>query len=95
MGCEGMAGIIAKSSNGVIPVRFLNTNDNQVILKNFQPIEQFTDFGAYYFDSNPIFVDRVDRVLNLINIGSTIPQEKTAIEKINRKTSQGNKYPNK
>lgn len=84
--CDGVfvASIIAKAENGEIAVRFLNVNEREVSIKNFKPkVEHIQNFQVYDFNkSNHLSVERVDKVLDLIDMSSLNKEEKNSIEKI-------------
>lgn len=79
-----VAGVIAKAEKGQIPVRFLNVNDREVRIRNFQPrLESVSNFEIYNFGKSDKFnVERVDKVLDLIDLSSLNKEEKLSIEKI-------------
>lgn len=84
--CEGVfvAGILAKSENGRVPVRLLNVNDREVKIRNFKPrLERACNFEAYNFGkTNNLSVERIDKVLDLIDTSALNKEEHLAIEKI-------------
>lgn len=83
--CEGVfvAGIIGKIKGNKIPVRLLNVNDREIKIRNFKPkLEPLTNFNFFQFDCNKLSVERVDRVLDLINTKTLNDEQKTSIEKI-------------
>lgn len=68
--CEGVfiAGAIAKPKSHMIPVRFLNTNDNEIKIRNFRPTtSNLSSYDLFSFDHHQISVERVDNLLDLIN----------------------------
>lgn len=78
-----VASCIVRAANKHIPVKILNVNDREIKIKNFQPaIQNISHFHLYTFDSTKISVERVDKVLDLINIDTLNSQEKNSIEKI-------------
>lgn len=83
--CEGVivASIIVKPEKNFIPVKILNVNEREVRLKNFQPkTESSSVFRICSFRDEGISVNRVEKVLELINAKSINREEKTSIEKI-------------
>ncbi|KAK9717213.1 hypothetical protein QE152_g24277 [Popillia japonica] len=78
-----VASCIVRPANKHIPVKILNVNDREIKIKNFQPvIQNISHFHLYTFDTSKISVERVDKVLDLINIDTLNSQEKNSIEKI-------------
>lgn len=77
------AGVIAKPTSHMIPVRLLNTNDREVKLRNFRPnVQKLSEFEIYLFDNKEISVNRVDKVLKLIDNSTLNSEEKDTIQKI-------------
>lgn len=69
--CERVivASLLVTPDDNKIPVRLLNVNEREVRLRNFQPkVESISNYEVYHYDSNKISVNRVDKVLDLINI---------------------------
>lgn len=89
--CEGVfiAGMVVKSENGKIPVRFLNVNDREVRLKNYKPIlDHVSGYEVYNFETtSKLSVERIDKVLDLINTSTLNKEEKLSIDKICAKYS--------
>lgn len=78
-----VASSVVKPYERMIPVRILNVNDREVQLKNFRPkIDKLSNFYFCKFNKNMNSVDRVDNVLNQVNIKNLTTEEKTSIEKI-------------
>lgn len=84
--CEGVfvAGTIARAQNKEIAVRILNVNNEEINIKNFKPkLESISNFHVYNFNKNDhLSVDRVDKVLDSIDLSSLNREEKDSIEKI-------------
>ena len=83
--CTGVfiAGMIARPNQNLIPVKFLNCNDKEIKIKNFIPkTENLSKFDVCEFN-NPIFsVDRVEKLLKLLNTDGLTREEKLSIDKI-------------
>ncbi|KAK9730845.1 Integrase zinc binding domain [Popillia japonica] len=78
-----IAGIIARPNLHTIPIRILNTNDKEIKIKNFKPTTaKLYNFESYTFDSNHITVNRVDNILDLINVTGLNKEERDSIHKI-------------
>lgn len=83
--CEGVyvAGVAARPTNNLIPVRLLNVNEREVKLRNFRPrVERLTDYEICKFADSEVSVKRVEKVLNSIKLDGLSKQEKTSVEKI-------------
>ncbi|KAK9680969.1 Reverse transcriptase (RNA-dependent DNA polymerase) [Popillia japonica] len=75
-----IAGIIARPNLHTIPIRILNTNDKEIKIKNFKPTTaKLYNFESYTFDSNQITVNRVDNILDLINVTGLNKEEQHSI----------------
>ena len=90
--CEGIfvaGSIVTPNLNNKIPIKFLNTRDQDVCLKNFKPkidsLEnyEFCSFG--YTDNHS--VERADKLLELINLDHLRKEEKFSLQKICAKYS--------
>ena len=83
--CQGVfvVSILVNPQNGQIAVRFLNVNEREVMVKNFKPrLEYASNYEIYTFiKTNNLFVERVDKVLDLIDTTS-LNAKKKSIEKI-------------
>lgn len=83
--CEGVlvGAAIVKAEGNKIPVRLLNVNEREIKLRNFRPkVESITNYEVYQYNCNKISVDRVDKVLDMINTKSLTTEELSSIEKI-------------
>lgn len=84
--CAGvfMAGIVAKPKDGKIPVKILNTRENEVILTNCAPkTQKLSDYEFCKFSSHDVSVERVKKLLNLLKINLYLNnEEQTSIENI-------------
>lgn len=83
--CEGVfvGSTIVKPQNKTILVRILNINEKEVKLRNFKPrTDKFYNYDTCKYLNNPISVDRVDKLLDILNFKSLNREEKTSIEKI-------------
>lgn len=77
------AGIIARPVSHIIAVRILNTKDEEIKIKNFRPVTlKLTDFESYKFDKNEISLDRVNKVVDLINVENLNKEERNSIHRI-------------
>lgn len=82
--CEGvfMAGIIARPTNGKIPVRILNTRDTKVTLNNCQPeVEDLSNYAFSTFQRKDITIDRVLKLISLLKLETLNKEERIAIER--------------
>lgn len=78
-----VAGIIAKAENNKIPVRLLNTKTEEVQLRNFRPtIQKLSGYDLFEFGENQMSVERIDRLLDEINLGYLSKEERDSIQKI-------------
>lgn len=78
-----IASTIAKPKANKIPVRILNVNEREIKIKNFQPkLEILSNFEVLNYGRNYISVERVDEVLDSVNMKSLNEEEKTSIQKI-------------
>lgn len=84
-----VAGAIVSPKENKIPVKFLNVRDQDVTLKNFTPqidlLEnyEFCHFG--YKDNNS--VQRIEKLLNLLNLKHLNNNENMALQKVCAKYS--------
>lgn len=88
--CEGVfvAGMLVKSMSNRIPVRILNTRNQDVNIKNFTP----KIVPLYYYDIcqyNPVHktVDRIDKLLNTVKLDHLEKSQKFSLQKICSKYS--------
>lgn len=66
-----------------IPVRILNANERDVMIRNFRPsVDNASEYCLHTFDTRDITVDRVDKIMSLIDTKSLNSEEKLSIEKI-------------
>lgn len=75
---------IVRPKQNLIPVRILNTNDEEIIIKNFQPeITKLNEYNICNFSNSKMSsVDRVKKLLNLINTDSLNEEEEYSIQKV-------------
>lgn len=75
---------IARSTENVIPVKFLNTRDNSVKIKNFHPkLAMLNNYQiALFTDENKISVNRVEELLKIIELKEYNREERKALEHI-------------
>lgn len=77
------AGTVSKPVDGKIPIRILNINDREIIVKNFRPkVERLDKFDVFHMGESKQSVSRAERLLNIINTKNLSLEEKRAIEKI-------------
>ena len=77
------ASTIARPKSHMIPVRLLNTNDREIKIKNFRPkTRKLEEFELYHLEKNSISLDRVNKLLDVINISTLNKEEKDSIQKI-------------
>lgn len=79
-----IASVIVRPKNGEIPVKILNSREEEVTIKNFRPETVDLDtFDVVQFTGNNISsVKRVDEVLGLVNYKNMNREEQSAIEHI-------------
>lgn len=80
-----VAGSIAQtSSEGEIPVQFLNTTDREIEIKNFVPkLLNADDYKILSFEkSDKMTVKRVENVLDKVKLDHLNKEEKSTLEKI-------------
>lgn len=85
--CKGVfsAGMIVRPSEGKIPVKLLNVNDNEVELNNFKPeLVRLDQFEQMNFEKirNTKQVSRVEKVLNSVKLDHLNKEERSVIEKL-------------
>lgn len=77
------AGIIVRPDLNKVPVRILNTNDREVKIKNFKPGNvSLSKFELLNFESTNINLNRVNKLLDLLDIKHLNKEEIDAIHKI-------------
>lgn len=70
------AGAIAKSVNGLIPIRLLNTTENTVILNiSDLNIQSLGHYEVYKFDDKKITSDRVKKLFDLLDLPTYLNKE--------------------
>lgn len=83
-----IAALIVKPKSHVIPVRILNTNEKEVKIKNFKPnTSKLSNFELHSFNNNQKSLERVDKLLELINVSHLNNEERNSIQKICAKYS--------
>lgn len=89
--CEGVlvAGIVVSSYNEKIAVRIVNVNEREVQIRNFKPrLQCASDFEIYNFDkTDNLVIDRIDKILDSIDMSTLNIEEKLSIQKICAKYS--------
>ena len=84
--CKGVfvaSGVVKPGKSKEVPIRILNTNESEVILRNFRPkVDKFVNYECVAFEEVPLSVKRVDEVLGQIRYDMLTSEEKTDIEKI-------------
>lgn len=83
--CEGVfvAGCISRPVDNYIPIRFLNTNEKEIKIRNFKPyVEPLNFYSICEFDEKHMTVDRIEELLHSINVSNLNKEEKTSIHKI-------------
>lgn len=88
--CEGvfLAGCIVKPINNKIPIRILNTRDEEVNLSFFtQHIEKLSDFNVLCFENPVVNSNRVKNLFKELKLSYLNNEEQLEIEKICAKFS--------
>ena len=88
--CQGVyvAAALTKSRSSKIPVKILNVRDEDIKIKNFKPkLDKSVDYYIFNFDNNPQSVNRVDRLLNNLDMRNLNKEEEMSIQKICAKYS--------
>lgn len=83
--CDGVftAGMVVKPFQHKMPVRILNTTENEVRLRNFMPkCQSASDFYIYKFSDVHMSVNRIDELLNVINTQDLTTEEISSLQKI-------------
>lgn len=83
--CEGvfMAGVIARPQNGKIPIKILNTRENEVCLKNCMPeIQMLNEYDFCKFKKENISVNQVKKLFELLDMKNLNIEEQISIENI-------------
>ena len=88
--CEGIfvASAVASPKLNKIPIKILNVREDDVDIKNFRPkIKPLSDYKICAFESSRKTVDRVDKILDLLQLDHLEQSEKFSIQKICSKFS--------
>lgn len=83
--CNGVfvAGVVNSPKDGMIPVRLLNVNERDIRLRNYRPkVDKLTNFELCMLGKSERSIDRIERVLDSINLEGLHKEERTSIEKI-------------
>lgn len=83
--CEGviLASSIVRPVGNRVPVKIMNINEREIRLKNFQPkISRLKDYEMCQFSKNEVSVERVERILDLINRPLKNDEERDSIDRI-------------
>lgn len=83
--CDGifLASTIVRPSSGVIPIKILNTRDDQVKLNDFNlELRSLNDFEVVNFGENSNLTQRVVKLMNEIPLSHLNSSEKDAITRI-------------
>lgn len=88
--CEGvfLASCIVRPVNGKIPIRILNTREEEISLSFFsQEVDKLSDYSILCFDKPPVNADRVKKLFNELKLDYLNSEEQLEIEKICAKFS--------
>lgn len=76
--CQGvfMAGVLARPIEGKIPVKILNTRENEVLLKNCLPkTEKSSEYDICMFEDTAVSVARVKDLFELLKLSNYLNNE--------------------
>jgi hypothetical protein len=75
--------MLTKSKSNRIPVKLLNVRNETVKLKNFRPrLEGSSNYYVFNFKNSSQSVDRVEKLLNLLNTDNLNKEENMSVQKI-------------
>jgi hypothetical protein len=83
--CEGVftAGALAQPADGKVWIKFLNTREESVKIRNYYPhLLMADDFEAKTFVAQDVQFARVEKLLNLVDTHGLTKEEKESVEKI-------------
>lgn len=83
--CQGVfaAGIMVQPIKGKVPVKFLNTRESEVRLRNFCPrTKVLNDYNYCHFNSQENSAVRVKELFNMLKLNYLNKEEQNSIEKI-------------
>lgn len=83
-----LAGAIARPTNNRIPIKILNTGEEEVRLDNFEiKVEPLNNYNIFKFSTCESNAKRAETLLSLVNLQNLNKEERDSIEKICAKYS--------
>jgi len=83
-----LAGSIVKPENGKIPVKILNTREEEVKIPKFEPfLHKLSEYNICHFNTNNVNVERVKELFSLLKLNYLNKEEQISIENICAKFS--------